>query len=370
MSTGESIAGRKAQHLEICLDESRYEVETSRSRLDEVHLVHRALPEIDADAVDTSFSFLGHRCRLPIFISSMTGGSSEGYRTNKDLATVAEELGIPVGMGSIRILLRKPEVTDDFLLKKFAPGVPVFANIGGVQLPRVSHDELYSLMDTLRVDGIAVHLNPGQELFQHDGDRDFRGILESLRTFIAGSPVPVIVKETGFGINPAEVDLLHGAGAQWVDLAGSGGTNWVRVEAYRHQEPHMADAAAEFDQWGIPTAVALTALGRNRRGILASGGIRTGMDVVNALALGAGAAGLALPFVRAVRTGGIEAGIRLGRTLESVVRIASVLSGCTTVDQLREAPLRIGASLQADAEALRDATRDATRDTTQDVTDG
>ena len=350
------ISGRKAQHLEICLDGDQYQVETHRSRLDEVHLVHRSLPEIDAASVDTSFHFLGHTCRLPVFISSMTGGSSEAYRTNKDLAAVAGELGIAVGMGSIRILLRKPEVIDDFRLKQFAPNVPVFANIGGVQLPQVSHDELFRLAGTLRVDGIAVHLNPGQEIFQPDGDRDFTGVMEALQSFIERSPVPVIVKETGFGINPAEAIALRDAGVAYVDVAGAGGTNWVRVEAYRHEEIAAIQAAGEFDDWGMPTALVLAALGRDQTGILASGGIRTGMDVVRSLALGAEAAGMALPFIRAIRTGGIRAAVEFGHRLEYVIRAATALTGCTTVTGLRNAPIWLEEPLDRDAHALRTTT--------------
>lgn len=354
MSGSGGIAGRKAQHLEICLEHDRYRVETSRTRLEEVHLVHRALPELDAGAVDTSFSFLGHTCRLPLFISSMTGGSSEGYRTNKDLATLAAELGIPVGMGSIRILLRKPEVIGDFQLKSFAPAVPVFANIGGVQLPQVPHDDLFRLIDTLRVDGIAVHLNPGQELFQPGGDRDFRGVLGALRRFNARCPVPVIVKETGFGINPAEVRALQDAGVAWVDIAGAGGTNWLRVEGYRLEDRERA-MAMEFDHWGMPTALILASLGRDRPGILASGGIRTGMDVVRSLALGAEAAGIALPFVRALRSGGVAEALEYARSLELVIRTATALAGCTATRHLRRAPLTLDRALREDAQALNEA---------------
>ncbi len=353
--TGE-IAGRKTQHLEICLDRERYRVETSGTRLEEVHLIHRALPELDADAVDTTFEFLGHRCAAPIFISSMTGGSREAYRTNKDLAAVAAELGLPVGMGSIRILLRKPEVIADFKLKEYAPSIPVFANIGGVQLPQGGHDEIYRLADTLAVDAIAVHLNPGQELFQPGGDRDFRGILDSIRRFTERSPVPVIVKETGFGINPAEVDLLRAAGAAYVDIAGAGGTNWVRVESYRRTAEEVLDEAGrEFDAWGLPTALVLACLDRTQPGVLASGGIRTGLDVAKALALGAEAAGIALPFVRALKQGGIEEAIRYGRRLEEVLRVATALAGCPTTGDLRHAPLMLARSLRDDAAALRSA---------------
>lgn len=348
----EEIAGRKGRHLEICLDDGRYDVQSGGTRLEEVHLVHRSLPEIDENKISTEVDFLGYRCSMPIFISSMTGGSAEGYRTNKDLATVAGELGIAVGMGSIRILLRKPEVIDDFHLKRFAPRVPVFANIGGVQLPHIAHDALFRLLDTLKVDGIAVHLNPGQELFQPGGDRDFSGVLEAIRRFVAHCPVPVIVKETGFGINPAEVGFLHETGAAYVDLAGAGGTNWVRVEAHR-QDAAQAAAAFEFDHWGLPTGLLLAAIGREKRGILASGGIRSGIDVVRCLALGAEAAGMALPFIRAVHAGGVESAVEFGRRLGYVIRAAMTMAGCATVEQLRNVPMWMEQSLAHDAAALR-----------------
>jgi isopentenyl-diphosphate delta-isomerase type 2 len=357
--TATEMSRRKAQHLEICVDEGQYAVESGRTRLDEVHLVHRSLPELDASTVDPSWNFLSHQVSMPLFISSMTGGSEAGYQTNKDLATVAQRLRIPVGMGSVRILFRKPEVIDDFLLKRFAPDVPVFANIGGVQLPEMDHGEIFAMIRRLEVDGIAVHLNPGQELFQPGGDRDFRGIADAVTRFVEGSPVPVIVKETGFGINPDEVRRLQDAGAQYVDIAGSGGTNWVRVEAYRQEDSVAVAAAPEFDEWGLPVALVLAALGRNVPGILASGGMRTGMDVVRAVAMGAEGVGMALPFVRALRTGGIDGAVDFGRRVEYVMRTALALSGCQTPDELRRAPLWVEERLKADTAELARALEQA-----------
>ncbi|MFW5694485.1 MAG: type 2 isopentenyl-diphosphate Delta-isomerase [Alkalispirochaeta sp.] len=353
------MSRRKAQHLEICVDADTYSVETGRTRLDEVHLVHHSLPEIDAGAVHHGIEFLGYPVRMPVFISSMTGGSSAGYQTNKDLASVAQELGIAVGMGSIRILFRKPEVLEDFYLKKYAPDVPVFANIGGVQLPEMSHYDIYEMLRRLEVDGIAVHLNPGQELFQPGGDRDFSGVYAALREFIAHAPVPVLVKETGFGINPAEVRRLLDAGARYVNIAGSGGTNWVRVEAYRREEPTTAAAAAEFDEWGLATGLVLAALGRTTPGILASGGMRTGLDVVKAVALGAESVGMALPFVRALKIGGVDAAVEFGKRLEYVIGTAMALCGCSTVAELRNAPLWMEDRLRTDAAALARACGDS-----------
>ena len=352
--SGPAMSERKAQHLSICLD-GGCTVETGSTRLDEVHLVHRALPEVDADAIDTATTFLGHRISMPVFISSMTGGSSGVYRVNKQLAAVAEELRIPVGMGSIRILLRKPEVLEHFLLKKFAPSVPVFANIGGVQLPEVSHDDIYALVETLDVDAIAIHLNPGQEMIQPGGDRNFAGILDGIRRFVSRSPVPVIAKETGFGIHPREIERLKAVGVAYVDIAGGGGTNWNRVEAYRQDDPFVAAAASEFDEWGLPTGLVLGALGRDTTGILASGGIRSGMDVLKSIALGADAAGLALPFVRETDKNGVPGAVAFGKQLQYVIRTGMALTGCASIPDLRSAPMWVERSFRSDAAAVRDA---------------
>ncbi len=348
------LSERKAAHLEICLDERQYSVESGNAGYGGVHLVHRSLPEIAVDEVVTSHDFLGHRVAWPFFISSMTGGSENAYAVNRNLAKAAQELSIPVGMGSIRILFHKPDVIDHFLLKRDAPGVPVFANIGGVQLPQMEHGEIYRMVERVGADAIAVHLNPGQEIFQPGGDRDFRGILDAIARFCRNAPFPVIVKETGFGIHPDEVHVLFDSGATYVDLAGSGGTNWVTVEAYRHEE--MRAAADEFVRWGTPTAVLQAALGRDRRGVLASGGVRSGLDVVKALALGAESAGMALPFVRALTRDGVEGAVSFGRRIGQVVKAAMVLTGARTVDDLRTVPLVMGRELTARAVMLRDIT--------------
>lgn len=353
------MSRRKAQHLEICLDGETYHVETGHTRLNEVHLVHRSLPEIDAGTVDTGIEFLGMPVAMPVFISSMTGGSAAGYQTNKDLAAVAQALRIPVGMGSIRILFRKPEVIDDFYLKRFAPDVPVFANIGGVQLPEMSHREIFEMLRRLEVDGIAVHLNPGQELFQPGGDRNFAGVFDALRRFIDAAPIPVLVKETGLGINPAEVHQLLDAGARYVNVAGTGGTNWLRVEAYRHDDRSIAETAPEFDSWGLPTGLVLAALGREVPGVLASGGLRTGMDVVRALALGAEAVGMALPFVRALKAGGRDGAVEFGRKLQYVITTAQAMTGCRTPADLRRAAVWLEQPLREDAAQLAAACRNS-----------
>jgi len=362
----DDLGARKARHLEICVDPDHYQVEFGNSGFDGLRLIHRSMPEISEREIDTSVDFLGSRVRLPLFISSMTGGSEAAFRINKQLAEAAQIAGVPVGMGSIRILLRRPEVISHFQLRKIAPDVPVIANIGAVQVRDVDAKEILELAKRLEVQAIAVHLNPAQELFQPEGDRDFRGILPAIARFCDRSPVPVIVKETGCGIRPDEVGRLLDAGAAWVNLAGGGGTNWITVEAYRLDAEAEA-AAREFDDWGTPTAHILAALGlREKRSpgtagagarghVLASGGLRSGMDLVKSLALGASLGGYALPFVRAVAASGAEGVVALIRRFERVLRSAMTLTGCRTVADLQRTPLLFSPDFAARVDGLRTA---------------
>ncbi len=340
-SDGGSLAERKARHLEICVRPDVYAVETNQTGLDGVRFVHRAVAEKNLADCTTETEFLGLPISIPVFISSMTGGSDEAYRVNRELARAAQIARIPVGMGSMRILFRKPEVIDHFRLKRIAPDVPVFTNIGGVQLPQISHSLIIETAKKIEVDAIAVHLNIGQELFQADGDTEFRGVLDGIRRLCEASPLPIIVKETGFGISPVDVAALLDAGVRYVDLAGAGGTNWVRVEAHRSDDTTTAD---EFSDWGLPTGVLLGALartgdGRKRDGILASGGIRTGMEVAKCLALGAEAVGLALPFVRDVTSGGADAVVKRVEDIRTVLRSVMIMTDVATPRELRSVPL-------------------------------
>lgn len=354
----EDLGTRKARHLEICVDSEHYRVEFGKTGFDGVSFVHRSLPEVSEAEIDTTVDFLGSRVRIPLFISSMTGGSDAAYQVNKQLAEAAQIAGVPVGMGSIRILFRKPEVISHFQLKRLAPDVPVIANIGAVQVRDTAADTIFELVKRLEVQAIAVHLNPAQELFQPEGDRDFRGILTAIARFCERSPVPVIVKETGCGIRPDEVGKLLDAGAAWVNVAGAGGTNWVAVEAYR-LDPQEEAAAREFDDWGTPTALILAALGLrdapSRGRVLASGGLRTGMDLVKALALGASLGGYALPFVREVAASGAEGVAALIRRFERVLRSAMTLTGCRTVADLRRTPLLFSPDFAARVDSLKTA---------------
>jgi isopentenyl-diphosphate delta-isomerase type 2 len=319
-----------------------------------VRFLHDALPERAVEDLDTGVPFLGTRVSLPFFISCMTGGSEGGFRANRVLAAAAQELGVPVGLGSIRVLLERPDLFDHFNIKPLAPGVPLLANIGAVQVRDGDRDALLRLVGELSAQALVVHLNPGQEIFQEEGDRDFRGLSQALHQLIGESPLPIIVKETGFGIGPGLARELLAAGAAYVDLAGAGGTNWISVESYRLPDEEQA-AAQEFAEWGMPTALLLAAFEGKQPGLLASGGIRSGMDAVKALAMGAELAGLALPAIRAATRGGKEAVVRLYRRLEKTLRAAMIMTGSSTVADLRRGTFWQMPAFAAEADSLRRA---------------
>ena len=282
----------------------------------------------------------------------MTGGSEGGFQANKDLARAAQQLAIPVGLGSMRVLLDQPELLPHFAIKSLAPDVPVLANMGAAQIRDRDHDEIFSLVERLNVQSLVVHLNPGQELFQPEGDRDFRGILSALIRLVDHSPVPIIVKETGFGIQPSLVRELLEQGVSYVDLAGSGGTNWISVESYRLPLAEQG-AARAFGDWGLPTALMLatlfpedrSGLGLDNR-VLASGGLRSGMDMAKALTLGAHLVGMALPFIRKVTEGGGQAVIDAVQELETILRAVMVLTGSRNLYELRRQPYWLDPSFE------------------------
>ena len=351
------ISRRKEHHLDICVDDERYpDPAAGGTSLDQVRLVHQALPELDYATLDTSQPFLRARLRLPLVISCMTGGSGRGRGANRALAEAAQQAGIAVGVGSIRPLLRDPSTFADFHVKPHAPDVPVLANLGAVQLRDLGAGALRPLLERLEVQGLVIHLNAGQELFQPGGDRDFRGLLAAIAGAVDGCGVPVLVKETGFGISPREVRLLLGYGVRYVDVAGSGGTNWIAVEGERLAAPERQSAQA-FAGWGLPTGVVLALLGPHEAGrVIASGGLRHGVHLAKALALGAGLGAMALPFIRAVMAGGVDAALALIGRIEQELRVAMTLCGAPSLVALRRVPVMQSATFRHQVEELRRAT--------------
>lgn len=336
MTSVDSIRHRKARHLDVCVDTS-VQIESQHTFFDHVQLVHHPLPELDWDNLDTSTTCLGYKLARPFFISCMTGGSQAGVRINRHLVQAAQHCGIGVGLGSMRVLFKHPDLFDQFHVKPLAPDVPVWANLGAAQLLCTNLTELSTWLERLEVQSLVLHCNVGQELFQPQGDRQFTGILDAIRRYCKQSPVPVIVKETGFGLRPQDVTSLIEAGVAAIDIAGSGGTNWILVESHCHPERH--NTAQDFADWGNSTAIVLAAMPEGDIPILASGGIRSGVDIAKSLALGADLAGLALPFIRAEAQGGLDSLIAKIESLTHSLKTAMLLTGSRTVADLHRAGL-------------------------------
>lgn len=344
---GPAIAKRKADHLEVAAS-GRADFKRS-TLLEHVHLVHQALPELALAEIDLTTTLVGTRAlRAPFLITGMTGGTAEATAVNRDLARAAQACGVAFGVGSQRAMAEHPELAASYQVRDVAPDVVLLGNLGAVQAIAMGPDKVGELAKAIGADALAIHLNPGQELIQEHGDRDFRGIVDGIARIVDRAGIAIVVKETGCGLSIEAARALVRAGVTTVDVAGAGGTSWVAVEKLRAAAD--SDAAAlgdELHDWGLPTAVAVVGCVRAGLRTVASGGLRSGYDVARALALGATAGGMAAPMLRAQRAGG-EAGARreIERAIDSV-RTVCLLAGCARASDLAKAPRHLGAPLRA-----------------------
>lgn len=333
-------ARRKDEHLDLCASEEVSPRENS-TLFEHVALVHCALPELATSELDLSTRLLGKTLRRPLLITGMTGGTERAMAVNRDLARVAEEFGVAFGVGSQRAMAEHPELTKTFSVREVAPTALVVGNIGLVQAVHLGVSGVQKLFEAIGADAMAIHLNPGQELTQPEGDRDFRGGLALIAAVVkALGSERVVVKETGCGVSPQVARRLVEVGVRAIDVSGLGGTSWVRVEELRSAGV-AREVGAQFSSWGIPTAAAVASV-RKAVGpgvsVIASGGLRTGVEVAKALALGADVGGMALPLFRAHQEGGIS---KAREAMELVVRAleqAMVLTGSRTPDDVRRGP--------------------------------
>lgn len=334
-----TTASRKADHLRINLEKD-VAAKGGGSGFDDYDFVHCALPELDLDRVNPGTKLFGRRLNAPLLISCMIGGTEEAGRLNRLLAETAQELRLAMGLGSGRVLLEDPRVLGTFNVRPVAPDVLLFANLGAVQLNKgYGADYCRRLVDAVGADALTLHLNALQEAVQAEGDTCFAGLRDKIGDLCRRLDVPVVVKEVGWGIAPDVVRSLFDAGVAAVDVAGAGGTSWSEVERHRTAEPWRARVAAAFAGWGIPTAECVW---RARRAVpegrvFASGGIRNGIDVAKAIALGADLVGIAGPFLRAAAEGP-ETAMDLGRELVETLRIAMFSLGAPTLADLRLTP--------------------------------
>ncbi|MFW5968057.1 MAG: type 2 isopentenyl-diphosphate Delta-isomerase [Persicimonas sp.] len=338
------ISQRKLDHIDLCADEE-VEARGKTTLLEQVELHHDALPELSVDDIDLSTSVFGRSLAAPLLITGMTGGAERAREINRTLARVAQKLGLALGVGSQRALLEKPELADTYQVRDVAPDIALFGNVGAVQVAESSTADIEGLVETIDADALCVHLNPGQEMIQPEGDRDFRGCVDGIARLVDELSVPVIAKETGCGLGPAALDKLKRAGVEWVDTSGAGGTTWVGVETLR-TSPEKATVGEMFWDWGVPTGAAIVHARRRDFHVIGSGGLRTGLDCARALALGATLAGMALPWLKTAYNEGFDAALSFGETTIQALTVACLLTGSKDLAALREAPRTLGPDLR------------------------
>lgn len=329
---------RKAEHLRITLDEDVASGLTSG--FERYRFVHQALPECDLDAIDTRQPFLGKTLRLPLLVSSMTGGTAEARTINRRLAEAAQAAGIALGVGSQRGAIERPDLAATFRVRDLAPDILLLANIGAVQLNRgYGVEECRRAVAMIEADALVLHLNPLQEALQPEGDHHWSGLLGKIAAVCRALDVPVIAKEVGWGIAPNVARHLADAGVAAIDVAGAGGTSWSQVEMHRARSPRAARIAAQFVDWGIPTAecVAQVSAALPAMPLVASGGLRSGVGVAKAIALGAHVCGLALPFLQAAAQS-TEAVREAIDDLGATLRVAMFAIGARNLATLRRTP--------------------------------
>ena len=330
---------RKLEHLHVNLekDVSFPQVTTG---LEQYRFAHNALPGLALDEVDLTTTFLGKRLRLPLLISSMTGGTAEAQRINLHLAEGAQAAGIAMGLGSLRATLAAPHLIDTFRVRHLAPDILLFANLGAANLNSgFGPEECQRAVDLVEADALILHLNPLQEALQDDGDTDWRGLLGKIEEVCQALDVPVVAKEVGWGISADVARQLVGAGVAVIDVAGAGGTSWSQVEMYRARTERRRRLCAEFAHWGIPTAEALIGVRAALPDVplIASGGLRSGMDLAKVLALGADLGGLAGPFLKAANSSA-GAVADLAEEIGDMLRIAMFCTGTADIPQLKGTP--------------------------------
>lgn len=331
---------RKADHIRINLEENVQFPRLSNG-LERFALPHEALPELDLDEIDTRQTVFGKGIRAPILISSMTGGTETARRINRHLAAAAAEMGIAMGLGSQRAMLEEPALIASYQIRDLAPDIPLFANMGVVQLNRgYDADDFLRAAELVGADALILHCNALQEAVQPEGDTDFRGLLAKIERLCRRSEMPIIAKEVGWGFTEATARALANAGISAIDVAGAGGTSWSEVEYHRAPDEFHARLAASFADWGIATADAIlnARAGAPALPIFASGGLRDGVELAKCLALGADLGGYASPFLRAADES-IEAVVALIRLLERQLRVAMFCSGAANLRALRRLEL-------------------------------
>jgi isopentenyl-diphosphate delta-isomerase len=338
------IFKRKNDHIKFVLNN---EVEGQSSLLECVKIIHNALPEINLENVDLATQFLGKKISSPIIISPITGGTNRGKYINEKLATAAHKANIPLMIGSQRIMLEHPESIQTFkIARSCAPDIPLIANIGIPQLKVNNNLEtIEKIMKIIEADALAIHLNPLQEAVQIEGEPNFLNGLEKISDILSSLKKPLIIRETGCGISKEVASRLFEIGVNFIDVSGMGGTSWSAVEYYRsksdnHEE--KTETGKTFWNWGIPTAASIMEVksllhNQTDKSIIASGGIRSGLDIAKSLLIGADYAGLAKPFLNSIKETSKNPDFLIAK-LEEELRISLFLTGSSNIQDFKQKP--------------------------------
>src|SRR5438876_2577753 len=339
----DEVKQRKIEHVNIALGQDISAAQSAN--WNDVQFVHQALPEVDLDEIDTSVSFLGHRLRYPIFISSLTGGHDDVISINRNLARAAEHYGLALGVGSQRAGIVNPEVINSYAItREQAPKTYLIANIGAPQLIAQAHHAPFTIEQVERAvtmigaNALAVHMNSLQEATQPEGDRRAAGEAAALKTLTEKVSVPIIAKETGAGVCREQALLLRSCGVAAIDVGGAGGSSMSALEAERSKargDVRTHNIGLLFRNWGIATAVSIIEAKMVRLPLISTGGVRTGLDMARALALGATLVGIGFPFLKAASQS-YDAVCELLETIVAELKVAMQLSGAASIEQLQQ----------------------------------
>ena len=331
------INQRKSEHIQITLNEN-VTGDTITTGFEKVRFIHNALPEIDFRELAIDTTFLGHKCKTPFLISSMTGGAAFAETINRNLAEAAEERGWGLALGSTRALIESAEHRASFQVRKYAPSIPIIANLGAVQLNYgFGVDECLRIIDMTEADALVLHLNSIQEVIQPEGDTNFKNLLGKIEWLCNELEVPVGVKEVGWGIDGATAKKLCDAGVSFIDVAGAGGTSWSQVEKFRSTSPVKRIAAEAFSDWGIPTVECITSVRAqiDKQPIIASGGMHTGLDAAKAIALGADMVGFGRSILKEATQSANDV-LEVMETRELELRLAMFGIGAASLEELKK----------------------------------
>lgn len=330
---------RKADHIRINLEEDVHSGLTTG--LERYKFNHQALPELNLDEINLSVKVFGRTLDAPILISSMTGGTPKAGEINQILAAAAQSSGIAMGLGSQRAAIEDHDLATTFQVRKTAPDILLFANLGAVQLNYgYGIGQCQQAVDMVEADALILHFNALQEAVQPEGQTHFAGLLDKIERICKALPVPVIAKEVGWGFSEKAASLLANVGVAAIDVAGAGGTSWSQVEMYRAKDENQARLASAFIDWGIPTADSILNVLKAAPDlqIFASGGLRNGIDIAKSIALGASLGGMASPFLKAASRS-LEETIQTIDLIRRQIQVCMFACGCRNLSQLRETPL-------------------------------